>query len=295
MAIKLSNNAVSHLAAELAQGDTQIILTPGEGSMFPTLGAGDYFQATLAKASGQYEIVRATARDVDTLTVLRAQENTQALHFAADDRIELRVTAGVLNTLIDVVRQIRPKLGDIKMWSGAVANIAAVHGPGWQLADGTNGTIDLRDRFVVGAGASYAPGNTGGANTVSISAEQMPAHNHGVSDPGHIHGVSDPTHAHSVYDPGHSHNTNSNYYNIGAGGSGTATPYNGSGQFVSGGAVIAAATGIAIYGAATGISIQSHATGVSTQSAGSGAAHENRPPYFALAFIQYTGAGVIDI
>lgn len=295
MAIKLSNNAVSHLAAELAQGDTQIILTPGEGSMFPTLGAGDYFQATLAKASGQYEIVRATVRDVDTLTVLRGQENTQALHFAAGDRIELRVTAGVLNALVDAVRQIRPKLGDIKMWSGAVANIAAVHGSGWQLADGTNGTIDLRDRFIVGAGASYAPGNTGGANTVAISAAQMPAHNHGVSDPGHIHGVSDPTHAHSVYDPGHSHNTNSNYYNIGAGGSGTATPYNGGGQFVSGGAIIAAATGIAIYGAATGISIQSHATGISTQNAGGGAEHENRPPYFALAFIQYTGVGAIDI
>ncbi|QMV32781.1 hypothetical protein 2A_00029 [Ralstonia phage Darius] len=290
MAIKLSNNAVSHLAAELAQGDTQIILTPGEGSMFPTLGAGDYFQATLAKAFGQYEIVRATARDIDTLTVLRGQENTQALHFAAGDRIELRVTAGVLNALADAVRQIRPKPGDIKMWSGAVANIAAVHGSGWQLADGTNGTIDLRDRFIVGAGASYAPGNTGGANTVAISAEQMPQHNHGVNDPGHNHGVNDPTHAHSVYDPGHSHGHNT---------AALAPSSTGGGAFqingYAGGTINASATGIGIYGAATGISIQGAGTGISTQNSGSGAAHENRPPYFALAFIQYTGAGVIEI
>lgn len=99
MAIKLSNNAVSRLAAELAQDATQIILTPGDGSMFPTLSPGDFFPATLVKASGQYECVRATARDADTLTVLRAQENTQAMHFASGDRIELRVTAGVFDLL----------------------------------------------------------------------------------------------------------------------------------------------------------------------------------------------------
>lgn len=99
MAIKLSNNAVSRLAAELAADATQIVLTPGDGALFPTLAAGDFFPATIVKATGQYECVRATARSVDTLTVLRAQENTQAVHFAAGDRIELRVTAGVFDLL----------------------------------------------------------------------------------------------------------------------------------------------------------------------------------------------------
>ncbi|CAH0532146.1 tail fiber protein [Ralstonia phage UAM5] len=288
MAIKLSNNAVSRLAAELAQGDTQIILTPGDGSMFPTLAPGDFFPATLVKTSGQYEIVRATARDVDALTVTRAQESTQAMSFATGDRIELRITAGIL---MSIAEQSRPRVGDIKMWSGAIADIPSVHGPGWQLADGTNGTIDLRDRFIVGAGSSYAPGNTGGAASVTLTAAQMPAHNHGVTDPGHAHTVTDPGHAHSVYDPGHSHNTNSNNYNIGSSGSGTATPYNGSGSFVSGGAILTGYTGISIYSAATGISIASRTTGITTQNAGSGAAHENRPPYYALAFIEYTGIG----
>ena len=37
--------------------------------------------------------------------------------------------------------------GLIVMWSGAIAEIP----PGWALCDGTQGTPDLRDRFIVGA------------------------------------------------------------------------------------------------------------------------------------------------
>lgn len=51
--------------------------------------------------------------------------------------------------------------GLIAIWSGAIADIPA----GWQICDGTNGTPDLRDRFVVGAGAQFDPGDTGGATT----------------------------------------------------------------------------------------------------------------------------------
>lgn len=298
MALKLSNNGVGFLAAALAADGDTIALQPGQGESFPILAAGDWCPGTLVNAAGHVEIVRVTARADDTFTVLRAQEGTAAIACAAGDRFEHRMTAGTLtamfNALTAAITQIRPRVGDIKVWRGAIADIAAVHGPGWQLADGTNGTTDLRDRFIVGAGTSYAPGATGGANTVVLSASQMPAHNHAVSDPGHAHGVSDPSHAHSVYDPGHAHNTHSNYYPLGAQGSGTVTPYNGNGQVVSGGAVIAAGTGIAIYGAYTGIAIAGAYTGVSTQNAGGGAAHENRPPYYALAFIEYTGIGVVD-
>ncbi|WVS23967.1 hypothetical protein QkW1_44 [Ralstonia phage QkW1] len=150
MAIKLSNNAVSRLAAELAQGDTQIILTPGDGSMFPTLSPGDFFQATLVKASGQYECVRATARDADTLTVLRAQENTQALHFASGDRIELRVTAGMFDLLQQSIDAKLDKAG------GAVSGALAVSGaitqagnPVWHAGNLTPGS------YAALAGASF--------------------------------------------------------------------------------------------------------------------------------------------
>ena len=48
--------------------------------------------------------------------------------------------------------------GSIIMWSGSIGSIPA----GYYLCDGNNGTPDLRDRFVVGAGNTYAVGNTGG-------------------------------------------------------------------------------------------------------------------------------------
>jgi len=48
--------------------------------------------------------------------------------------------------------------GGIIMWSGSIGSIPA----GYYLCDGNNGTPDLRDRFVVGSGTSYAVGNTGG-------------------------------------------------------------------------------------------------------------------------------------
>ncbi len=46
------------------------------------------------------------------------------------------------------------------------------------MCDGTLGTPNLRDRFVVGAGDSYSLGATGGANTVILTVAQMPAHTH---------------------------------------------------------------------------------------------------------------------
>jgi len=49
--------------------------------------------------------------------------------------------------------------GTIAIWSGSVASIPS----GWYLCNGANGTPNLRDRFVVGAGSSYAVGATGGA------------------------------------------------------------------------------------------------------------------------------------
>lgn len=56
-------------------------------------------------------------------------------------------------------------LGVIILWSGSLATIPA----GWQLCNGTNGTPDLRDRFVIGAGTTYAVNATGGATTANLA------------------------------------------------------------------------------------------------------------------------------
>lgn len=64
--------------------------------------------------------------------------------------------------------------GIIAMWSGSIASIP----DGWALCDGQNGTPDLRDRFVVGAGREYAVGDTGGQKEVTLTIDQIPPHSH---------------------------------------------------------------------------------------------------------------------
>lgn len=70
--------------------------------------------------------------------------------------------------------------GGILLWSGSIGSIPA----GYVLCNGSSGTPDLRDRFVVGAGSTYAVNATGGsADAVIVS------HTHAatVTDPGHVH------------------------------------------------------------------------------------------------------------
>lgn len=62
--------------------------------------------------------------------------------------------------------------GGIIMWSGSIGSIPA----GYVLCNGSNGTPDLRDRFVVGAGNSYAVGATGGftSNVAGTGGTNLP-------------------------------------------------------------------------------------------------------------------------
>jgi microcystin-dependent protein len=78
--------------------------------------------------------------------------------------------------------------GLIAMWSGSIGSIPS----GWYLCDGSNGTPNLADRFVIGAGSTYAVNGTGGVSSVTLTTNNMPAHTHTATstDSGHTHGVS---------------------------------------------------------------------------------------------------------
>jgi len=56
--------------------------------------------------------------------------------------------------------------GGILIWSGSIGSIPV----GYYLCNGSNGTPDLRDKFVVGAGSTYAVGNTGGFTAAATSS-----------------------------------------------------------------------------------------------------------------------------
>jgi hypothetical protein len=70
--------------------------------------------------------------------------------------------------------------GMIMLWSGSTSTIPS----GWLICDGTSSTPDLRNRFIVGAGTTYAVDATGGsADAVNVSH----THTATVTDPGHTH------------------------------------------------------------------------------------------------------------
>lgn len=102
----------------------------------------------------------------------------------------------------DAVDVVTALFGTTNIPTGGIIMYTGVTAPsGWALCNGTNGTPDLRDKFIIGAGLNYPYGTTGGyANTVVpvhthtassvFSGYQMNTHSHGVNDPGHSHVMS---------------------------------------------------------------------------------------------------------
>jgi len=70
--------------------------------------------------------------------------------------------------------------GMISLWYGAIGSVPS----GWYLCDGANGTPDLRDRFVVGAGSTYSVASVGGATDAIVvshthtATSTTPDHSH---------------------------------------------------------------------------------------------------------------------
>lgn len=96
MTVLLTNNARSLLAAAISASETVVRVRVGNGDRFPLPKAADeWFPLTLEDESGNIEIMRATARVGDTITVQRGAEGTVARAFSAGDAVELRATAAV--------------------------------------------------------------------------------------------------------------------------------------------------------------------------------------------------------
>ena len=138
--------------------------------------------------------------------------------------------------------------GLISMWSGSIGSIPS----GWYLCDGSNGTPNLTDRFIVGAGSTYAVNGTGGANSVTLTTNNLPAHTHTATS--------------TVTDPGHFHTAGVQL--------GASTGQNASGapNFINSVNTGTATTGITVA--------------TTNASTGSGTSFSILPPYYALAFIQ---------
>jgi hypothetical protein len=142
-------------------------------------------------------------------------------------------------------------IGGIILWSGSIAAIPAT----WQLCNGTNGTPDLRDRFIVGAGSTYAVNATGGSANAVVAE-----HTHTFSG---TTGNDSPDHTHLSNAVGL---VNGTINWVGTGG----TPYNNGNNTQTGGASVR----------------HQHPFSGTTASTGSSATNANLPPYYALCYIQ---------
>ena len=99
MGVKVTNNGFGTISAGITSSATTVVLDSGQGARFPTLASGDFFFGTLVDTSNNIEIVKVTARSTDSMTVVRAQDNTSARAFSVGDRFELRPTAALFESL----------------------------------------------------------------------------------------------------------------------------------------------------------------------------------------------------
>lgn len=167
--------------------------------------------------------------------------------------------------------------GGIIMWGGAIVDVPN----GWALCDGNNGTPNLQDRFIVGAGNSYTVGDTGGSDSVAITETQLPAHGHSFSATTSNGG----SHGHT----GSTNTTGSHNHSVSIK---DGTHYNIANSTLSGGATGNSTTDYVNHGGDHSHSVSidsngshSHSISGTTSSIGNGESHENRPPYYALAYI----------
>lgn len=145
--------------------------------------------------------------------------------------------------------------GGIIMWSGLISAVPS----GWYFCNGSNGTPDLRDKFIIGASA-----DSGGAAKTNVTASYTQSG--GSKDSivvSHTHTATS-----TVTDPGHSHSISPGYMIGNNEGSTGRTDGNQAGVRYG------------TAGASTGISVATSLTTV-----GSSGTNANLPPYYALAYI----------
>jgi len=148
------------------------------------------------------------------------------------------------------------------MWSGSIASIPT----GWALCDGTNGTPDLRGKFIAGYNSTDTNydsiGETGGSNYFTLTTNQLPTHNHlftttTSSSGAHTHTYTAPFVA-STYPVNRDTSGNSDY-----------------------GPTVESST----TGTTNSSGTHTHTASGTTNNTGEGQIIDARPPYYTLAFI----------
>lgn len=160
--------------------------------------------------------------------------------------------------------------GTILPWYGKSSDIP----DGFALCDGTKGTPDLRNRFLVGAGSNYALGDTGGEDQVTLTGTQIGNHYHYLGE-----------YSSDNSDSGFSYHLRIHFFATSRGYWHDVVPISTSvlypsGQKSSSWVSIGTPSNLSTSNSFSSAFITSLAVGTAAQEA-----HENRPPYYALYYI----------
>jgi hypothetical protein len=239
-------DAVTHLssltlgtALPIASGGTGSNSATFSGANITALNATSVSSGTLAVARGGTGVSTSTGTGSTVLSASPALTGTPTAPTATlgTNTTQIATTAFALANGIPS--------GAIVLWSGSVASIPS----GWLLCNGSSGTPDLRNRFVVGAGSTYAVAATGGsADAIVVSHNHSATSTSVVTDPGHFHSGDQSVSSGSI------------------------------GAYYSGGSA-------SIHNTTTSTTGITVATTTTTASTGSSGTNANLPPYYALAYI----------
>lgn len=293
MTQKFKNDAYALLAAPVAPGDLTFTIDSADADRFPVANTGtdpvgtvgkDWFKASLENNAGEIEYVHVRTRTLASGVcgnVIRAQNGSTALAFAAGSVCELRVLDDDIENAINAPEVFEPSMvpvGSIVMYDGLLASLPA----NWKVCDGSSGTPDLRDKFVVGAGTTYAAAATGGSKDAVVVS-----HNHAATTAAES---TDHTHSGTTGSSG-SHDHLSNAAG-GAGDGGSLGTSAGSSYPVPWGnpagnpQVRTSADGAHTHAFTSGGRSAAHTHAVTVDAAGVAGTDKNLPPYYALYYIK---------
>lgn len=182
-----TNNAKSTLASGITAVATSLFVQTGEGALFPSPGAGEQFALTLVDSSSNIEVVYCTSRTGDTLTIVRAQEGTTGIAFNSGDAVELRLTKGVMESMMQSYDNIEAGTEALFVQSAAPT--------GWTQ---NNTNHDRVIRVVDNTGTGAATGGNWTLSGMSVDGHtlveaEIPSHTHSASSNSagdHRHNVS---------------------------------------------------------------------------------------------------------
>lgn len=247
-----------------------------DGELLPLTGTPARF-ITIAQSTEQVNVegrftgtVR-TTRTASYAAVVRQRIGSSGTGAKAASAFTILKSISTLMSELDEAQRHHVPTGAIMMWSGTIASIPT----GWALCNGQNGTPDLQGRFIVGAsqgvvmfdsiGYNYPVGTTGGKNKVQLTVNEMPKHNHNTADStsdGEIYtGIENVTIPKFGGDYGGSDTISGNCFGIESGNGNNGNDI-----------------------AATKL-LNNHRHLVELKARGNNEAHENRPVFYALAYI----------